>query len=430
MKVFYPEDKIKIIWNVVLIVTVLLSSLIFPYRILSGQNPFDLLFWIITIVFFLDIIVEFFSAFHKGINIITDLKEIKKKYLKTFFLVDLLAALPLGLIGLLLKRNDIVMILMGIRLLKLIKIKDAFKSLQDVLDLNPGLMRLIIFGFWFILIVHFMSIGWLAIGAGQREGPFLHRYIQSLYWCITTIATIGYGDITPDRTNILHVIYTIIVELFGVSMYGFIIGNISSLIANLDVSRTAFKRKMEEVREYMRSRHIPHDIQKRVKEYYEYLWDTRKSTGSENVLSELPHTLSTDIAMFLNRHILEKVSIFKDAGELFLREVVKELNLIVFLPGDYIIRQGEHADCMYFISSGEVEVTVNDKVVAKLESGSFFGETALLEGGVRTASVRALTYCETYRLAKSDFDNLRTKYPNFDLKVRKIMEERLHQIKK
>lgn len=429
-----PDSRTKVAWDILLAVTVLASSLVFPYRLLSGQDPFDGIYWLVTLVLALDVVLGFFTAFRKGTEVVDDPAAVRRHYLRTWFAADLLAALPLPVLFASVpgpSGSAVRGLLLALRLVKLLKMKEVFRSLQEALDVNPAAMRLVVFAFWFSLVVHFVSVGWLAIGGGDAEGAFGMRYLRALYWCITTIATVGYGDITPDRSAPWQLVYTMAVELFGVSVYGFIIGNIASLIANLDVRQAAFKRKMEEVREYMRSRRLPPVLQQRVRNYYLYLWETRRSVSDEGaILAELPHTLATDISLYLNRAVLEKVPLFRGAPELFLREVVRELVPVVFLPEDYIIRQGEHADCMYFVSSGEVEVLVDGRSVARLGAGSFFGEAALLEGGLRTASVRALTYCETYRLSRSDFDLLRAKYEDFDRRVREIVAERMAQIRK
>lgn len=68
---------------------------------------------------------------------------------------------------------------------------------------------------------------------------------------------------------------------------------------------------------------------------------------------------------------------------------------------------------------------VGDRNVAQLGAGSPFGETALLQGEKRNASVRAITYCDVYKLSKSDFDALRARYPEFDAEVKKVIEDRI-----
>jgi CPA2 family monovalent cation:H+ antiporter-2 len=81
-------------------------------------------------------------------------------------------------------------------------------------------------------------------------------------------------------------------------------------------------------------------------------------------------------------------------------------------PGERLIRAGEKADVIYFISSGEVEVTPRgrqDKI--KLQAGAFFGEMALLSGEPRSADVTALDYCKFLTLSRRDFRRLLKKHP-------------------
>jgi CRP-like cAMP-binding protein len=80
---------------------------------------------------------------------------------------------------------------------------------------------------------------------------------------------------------------------------------------------------------------------------------------------------------------------------------------------------------MYFLSEGDVEVLVGDTKVAQLGAGSPFGETALIQGERRMASIRALSYCDVYKLSKADFDALRARYPDFDVQVKKVVQDRL-----
>lgn len=89
-----------------------------------------------------------------------------------------------------------------------------------------------------------------------------------------------------------------------------------------------------------------------------------------------------------------------------------------------MIRQGELGDCMYFLSTGSVEVIANDKRITVLTEGSPFGETALLQDEKRNASVRALSYCDVYKLSQHSFHRLRKKHPEFDKRVTTIALER------
>ncbi len=68
--------------------------------------------------------------------------------------------------------------------------------------------------------------------------------------------------------------------------------------------------------------------------------------------------------------------------------------LETYAPGDYIVREGDPADTVYWIESGRVEVVKESsdgvtEVIAELGPGRYFGELASLLGTGRTASVRA-----------------------------------------
>ncbi len=65
----------------------------------------------------------------------------------------------------------------------------------------------------------------------------------------------------------------------------------------------------------------------------------------------------------------------------------------LYRDGDAIVRQGELGDCMYVVQSGEVEVVQTtsggEQRLAVLGTGDFFGEMAVFEKEVRSATVRA-----------------------------------------
>ena len=65
----------------------------------------------------------------------------------------------------------------------------------------------------------------------------------------------------------------------------------------------------------------------------------------------------------------------------------------LYEDGEVIVRQGEIGDCMYVVQSGDVEVVlasdIGEQSLAVLGTGDFFGEMAVFEREVRSATVRA-----------------------------------------
>jgi hypothetical protein len=416
-------------WDILMGVLVFISGMTIPIGIATVAAKFELLTWLLAAFFCLDALINLRRRtipLHQPTDSLRRKTDIPSD---RWLIIDLLAGLAFIFIAvwhqvpelLPAKVAVLVSLLPLFKLLKMSKISD---DLQDNLNLNPSILRLIFFIFWIVLGAHLISLGWILIGGVTSDLSPQQKYITALYWAVTTLSTVGYGDITPDQGSAIQVVFTMVVMLLGVGMYGYIIGNVATLITNLDAARASYLEKMGEVNLFLKTRNVPAPLQERVRSYYRYLWETQKSVTTQALLGELPHTLSTDIALFLNKNILEKVPYFSDADDLFIREIVQVMDPLAFLPGDYIIRQGEYGDSMYFLSSGEIEVIIDGRVVDTHSSGAFFGEGSLITNEKRNASIRTTTYCDVYRLSRHGFDDLRRKYPDFDRHVNEVFAAR------
>jgi CRP-like cAMP-binding protein len=74
--------------------------------------------------------------------------------------------------------------------------------------------------------------------------------------------------------------------------------------------------------------------------------------------------------------------------------------------GAAIVRQGEPGDRFYVLLEGDVTVARDDREMARLSAGDFFGETALLLDMPRTATVRATRDAHTWSITRSAFQRL------------------------
>lgn len=72
-------------------------------------------------------------------------------------------------------------------------------------------------------------------------------------------------------------------------------------------------------------------------------------------------------------------------------------------PGTTLTEQGTPGDDLYLVLDGMLVAEVDGKPAAEIGPGAIIGERALLEGGTRTATVRAVTAC---RIAVADADQL------------------------
>jgi hypothetical protein len=102
--IIFPDSKFKTAWNLIIIVLLLYTAIVVPFRIAfvekSGQVN-KIIDICIDVLFGLDILVNFLSAIEDPNTgkIITDRKTIAKTYLKSWFVLDVIACIPFQLIG-------------------------------------------------------------------------------------------------------------------------------------------------------------------------------------------------------------------------------------------------------------------------------------------------------------------------------------------
>jgi CRP/FNR family cyclic AMP-dependent transcriptional regulator len=106
---------------------------------------------------------------------------------------------------------------------------------------------------------------------------------------------------------------------------------------------------------------------------------------------------------------LAKVELFADLEKEDLARLAKATVTRDFKKGDVIVKENEIGVAFYVIASGSVEVikglgSASEQVVGTLGAGTFFGEMALFDNHVRSASVRAATDCQCLVITKWDFN--------------------------
>jgi CRP-like cAMP-binding protein len=106
---------------------------------------------------------------------------------------------------------------------------------------------------------------------------------------------------------------------------------------------------------------------------------------------------------------LARVELFADLEKEDLQRIGKACVVRDFKAGDVIVRENEVGVAFYVIESGRVEVvkdlgTANEQKLDTMGPASFFGEMALFDNHVRSASIRALEDTRCLVLTKWDFN--------------------------
>jgi CRP-like cAMP-binding protein len=382
------------IWSVLLWLFVTLSAIIIPLHLVNIQDSFwDLTIeWGVSIFFLFDFVLRVRHHNH------SKLQESRKA--DGLFWIDLIASVPWRLIfgsAIL----DLPRLLKFVRLIPLMKVK------EEATQVWQNAVQLMVFSYWILLSVHWLACGWILLHIEKEE------YLRALYWAVTTLTTVGYGDVTPSTTG--QTIYTMIVMFLGVGIYGYIIGNVTNLLTKVDLLEARHKNKMEGLNGFLRYRNVSEGIQKRINEYYRHLWDNRMGFDEGQLMSELPPSLQQELSLALKQNLIAKVPFLQNASPELVHQISQNLHPVVYPPNDQIFHRGDLGEEMYFIGQGEVELVDprTNSVITKLTEGDFFGEISLLKGSPRTLSARTSAYCDLYCLEKKNFDRVLSEHPDF-----------------
>ena len=129
-----------------------------------------------------------------------------------------------------------------------------------------------------------------------------------------------------------------------------------------------------------------------------------------------------------------KVKVLSVLSDTELRTIVSQMRGFEFKAGTRIVNQGELANLFFIVHKGMVEVSVKkfffrEKQVAILESGDFFGESALVSNSKRNATVIAKTDTSCFVLLKPSFKFMLQENPLFRQNMKAVYARRKLQLK-
>jgi CRP-like cAMP-binding protein len=129
---------------------------------------------------------------------------------------------------------------------------------------------------------------------------------------------------------------------------------------------------------------------------------------------------------------LRKVPLFSGLVAADLNRLGRILVPRQYESGELIIKEGDEAVGFFILSSGKVRVVKDlgggkEQVLATLTPGEFFGETALLDGYPRTATVQAVDKTECLALTRWDFMSELKGSPTMAVEIVRVLARRLRQ---
>jgi len=122
--------------------------------------------------------------------------------------------------------------------------------------------------------------------------------------------------------------------------------------------------------------------------------------------------------------MLARVPLFSHLGAAEIADIMRLLRAQTIEQGEVLVRRGDVASSMYFITAGEVEIELPSQRV-RLSDGTFFGEIALLKRTSRSGTVTAMRKTRLLALDAQDFHALIERLPALAAHLKKTAKARL-----
>nr|XP_037849114.1 potassium voltage-gated channel subfamily H member 4 isoform X4 [Chlorocebus sabaeus] len=382
----------KAIWDGLILLATFYVAVTVPYNVcFSGDDdtPITSRHTLVSdiaveMLFILDIILNFRTTYvSQSGQVISAPRSIGLHYLATWFFVDLIAALPFDLLYVFnVTVTSLVHLLKTVRLLRLLRLLQKLERYSQCSAVVLTLLMSV-----FALLAHWMACIWYVIGRREMEAN------DPLLWDIAL-------------------------------MHAVVFGNVTAIIQRMYSRRSLYHSRMKDLKDFISVHRLPRPLKQRMLEYFQTTWAVNSGIDANELLRDFPDELRADIAMHLNREILQ-LPLFGAASRGCLRALSLHIKTSFCAPGEYLLRRGDALQAHYYVCSGSLEVLRDNMVLAILGKGDLIGADIPepgQEAGLgadpsfvlkTSADVKALTYCGLQQLSSQGLAEVLRLYPEY-----------------
>ncbi|KAJ3297048.1 hypothetical protein HDU79_004891 [Rhizoclosmatium sp. JEL0117] len=214
----------------------------------------------------------------------------------------------------------------------------------------------------------------------------------------------------------------------GAGLYAVLVGYISSAAISVDNSGRVYNQKMEELKDYIKWRQLNTETKEKLISYYETKY-RGKYFEEDTLLGDMNEALRTEVSLHNTLDLITKVPFLRrEVGDgrddIFYARVASVLHIRYYIPGDCVTKEGDSGTDMFFILSGKLDILIGGEVRKSLYDGAYFGEVALINKVLRTATVQAKMPSVLYRLTYQDFHTVINEFADIKIRVSELAFER------
>lgn len=400
----HPKGVFRDRWDKLLMLAVVFTMVAVPLEIAFFN---DSLFFTITgvaldFLFIFDVVLSFRTAYREvDDEYVQDFGRIAWHYFRTWFFLDAIAAFPINTILAIvnLEKDEVFAFLKVIKVFRVVRLRYLFHALAGlktsaVIYLNILIAFFVVYAHWMACLFWYLGTqensqeSWIWTQSslpGLNNLTIRDKYSTSMYWALTTISTVGYGDISPSTMG--EQLYTIFFLLLGVTMYASVIGVVSYILRTQFDAGLQYENYSRSLRVFGRHHHLPPDMQDKIQQYYDFVWDRKKSFRSKSILGDLPLELRAEVAAAMHLKLFRDNPLLFHCSTTGFRQIfaARLSPAAVRIPDELLFFQGDDVNQVFFVKKGSVilihDVDSNrELVVGRRSDGQHCGDIGLFQG--------------------------------------------------
>jgi len=420
-----PEDKIIYVFDALILFITFWSMIYMPLNLvlnncdnkdtINSLNLENISYIFIDLLFVCDLIINFFKSFYNfDEQLVTKSEKIFIHYLKRYFIIDLISAIPYYSIIKIIAYKDHKSRIMPVnctkyynhvindkyqmlQLLKLIKLIKCIGNNNIVLNyIINELNEIPFFESWsfllsniliFLLVLHLTACMHIFVSSTtfpnwiiQKElqtSPFIKVYLSSVYFLITTVTSVGYGDIIGS--SFTEIIFQIFLLMIGIIAYSWLISSLSNYVQENNKQNEIFNQKLSLLNEIkLEHPKMPKELYDKIHLHLEYINLGQKKDKS-SLINVLPHTIQKSLLYEMYKPIIENFNFFKNfKNSEFVNRVISKLKPVLAVKNDLLLEQDEIIEDTIFVKQGRLSLEVKidaehpEKSVEKLLNEEYF----------------------------------------------------------
>ena len=342
-----------------------------------------------NLIYLSDLILGFLTAYYDiEERFINKLPNIIFNYLTSWFIPDLICALPYNLISIFrkdeiyvtsvneYKGKNLLELFPLIKAFKIYKNNEFFFAYEHYIKKKTSLIRITetsrfillfficghILACIFIFASHLENPSWVT-QQNLSDSPKFEIYISSFYYVYATVFTVGYGDIVS--INIYERFFNIILLIVGIMAYSYSVSSLSNYVQTVDSRTQDFNNKMA-ILQHLKLTHekMPQSLYEKIVRFLKY--STHNEKDKNEIMDNLPIGLRTTLIMEMYKPIINNFIFFKTySSSDFIIKVILAFRPILVMKNEKLVNEGDYIEEIVFVKRGSLSLELPLPVLLK-----------------------------------------------------------------